>query len=126
MKKLQFLLGYIWIVQIVLWIMALFFPMFFIETVMKFWPVAPEVWYTLAMFAWRLLVFWVLMFIIAKKPEENILLIKAMIAIQVIDLISWLYYTASWIVPLAASGIALFDATIFIILLSLWKPKCKK
>lgn len=123
MTKLKILLYVIGFVQIVLGILALFFPAFFIETAMALTAMNPDMGYPLGMLASRLLVFGVGMFIVAKNPSKHLLLINGMIAIQVIDLLVGTFYTATSVVALSATAFPMFNATLFILLLSLWRPK---
>lgn len=124
MKKLKIALYVVGVLQIVLGIMALFFPTFFAQTVMELSPVHSDIGYPFGMLASRLLVFGVLMFIIARCPEKNVLLINAMIAIQAIDLLAGIFYVSTGEVALSSAAAALFNATWIMVLLSLWKPKC--
>lgn len=123
MKKLKILLYIIGIVQIILGSLALFFPAFFIKTAMGLTAITADIGYPLGMLASRLLVVGAGMFIVARNPKKYLLIIDGMIAIQVIDLVAGLFYTGTGIVALEASAFPMFNATLFIILLSLWRPK---
>jgi hypothetical protein len=80
-------------------------------------PIAPDTGYPLAMLAGRFLVYGVGMIIIAHQPVKYRVWLDGMIAIQLIDLLAGGYYTASGIVGIAESAIAMFDAALFIALL---------
>jgi hypothetical protein len=123
MKKLRIALYIIGTAQIILGMLALVAPGFFIETAMKLTATSPDMGYPLGMLASRFLVLGAGMFIIAKNPAEHLLLINGMIVIQVIDLLVGIFYTATGVVSISASGLPMFDALLFIVLLSLWKPK---
>jgi hypothetical protein len=49
-----------------------------------------------------------------------------MLFIQIIDLAAGLFYTANGTVPLAVSAFPMFNATVFIILLWVWRPKSEE
>ena len=123
MKKLKVLLYIIGVVQIILGVLALFFPAFFIEVAMGLSAMNPDMAYPLGMFASRLLVFGVGMFIVAKNPIKHILLIDGMIAVQVLDLLAGISSIATGTVAFSAAAFPMFNATLFIVLLSLWRPK---
>lgn len=123
MKKLKILIYIIGAVQIVLGVLALFFPAFFIETAMGLAAMSPDMGYPLGMLASRLLVFGVGMFIVAKNPIKHLLLIDGMIAVQILDLLAGIFYVATGVVAFSAAAFPMFNATLFIVLLSLWKPK---
>ena len=123
MKKLKVLLYGIGIAQIVLGVLSLFFPAFFIETAMKLTAVSPDMGYALGMLASRFFVFGVLLFVAAKNPPKHLLLIDAMIAVQSIDLLAGIAYTSLKIVPFSAAALPMFDAAIFIVLLTWWRPR---
>lgn len=46
-----------------------------------------------------------------------------MIFIQAVDLAVGVYYTATGVIGLELSGFPMFNATLFILLLSLWRPR---
>jgi len=123
MKKLKVLLYIIGAVQIILGILALFSPAFFIETAMALSAMNPDMGYPLGMLASRLFVFGIGMFIAAKNPIKYILLINGMIGVQIVDLLVGIFYVAMGTVAFSAAAFPMFNATLFIVLLSLWKPK---
>lgn len=122
MKKLKVLLRVIGVVQLVLGLFYLFAPMTFLSMQGHSMPEA-DIAYPLGMLAARFLAYGVGMFMIAGAPEKNLFWINNMILIQAIDLAAGIFYTATGVVTLAHSGFAMFNATLFIVLLSLWRPK---
>jgi len=125
MRKLKFLLGFIGVVQIVLGLLALFTPQFFLQTAMKLGPTSADIGYPLGMFAARLLVVGAVMFVVMRNPVKHRLWIDAMIGIQIIDLLSGLYFTATGVVNIQAAGFPMFNAALFTVLLIMWRPKTK-
>lgn len=122
MKKLKVLLVIIGIVQLILGALFLFAP----QTIMGLMGLtvpAADAGYILGMLAARFIAFGLGMFWCARDPEQNIFWINNMILIQLIDLAAGVYYTATGVVSLESSGFAMFNATVFIILLWLWRPK---
>jgi hypothetical protein len=111
MKKLKIVLYVVGFIQIVLGIMALFFPSFFIETVMELSSINNDTAYPMAMFASRLLVFGVGMFIVAKNPIKHVLLINGMIAIQLLDLAGGIFHVLAGTVLFSSAIVAMFNAT---------------
>lgn len=108
--------------QFILGALFLFAPQFFME-LQGFTPIGADVGYTLSMLAGRFLVYGVGMILIAREPVKYRVWLDGMIAIQAIDLMGGLYYTATGIVGLEISGIAMFDAALFIGLLLWIRPK---
>ncbi len=104
--------------QFILGALFLFAPQFFME-IQGFSAIGADIGYTLSMLAGRFLVYGVGMVLIAREPVKYRPWLDGMIAIQAIDLLGGLYYTGAGIVSLAVSGIAMFDAALFIALL-LW------
>ena len=80
-------------------------------------PAAPDLAYPLAMLAARFLVYGSLLLIAARNPEQNTLLLQGMMWIQIIDLAAGLYYTGNGVVSLALSGLPMFNAAVFAVLL---------
>ena len=74
------------------------------------------------MLAGRFLVYGVGMILIARNPVKYRAWLDGMIAIQAIDLLVGLYYTFTGAVGLDISGIAMFDAALFIGLLWWIRP----
>ncbi|MCB0103767.1 MAG: hypothetical protein H6635_06055 [Anaerolineales bacterium] len=120
--KLKVLLRVIGVVQLVLGAFYLFLPLQFLAMQGLSLPAADNA-YPLGMLAARFLAYGIGMFFIARDPEKNRFWINNMILIQAIDLAVGIFYTATGIVALAHSGFPMFNAALFIILLSLWRPK---
>ena len=106
MKKLQALLILIGVVQLVLGALFLFAPQMI-----------------MSMLAARFIALGIGMFWCARAPEQNLFWINNMILIQVIDLAVGIYYTTTGVVALSSSAFPMFNATLFIILLCLWRPQ---
>ena len=122
MKKLKVLLRLIGVVQIVLGLFYLFAPLSFLSMQGLSMPEA-DIAYPLGMLAARFLAYGIGMFFIANAPEKNLFWINNMILIQAVDLAVGMFYTATGVVALAHSGFPMFNASLFIILLTLWRPK---
>ena len=122
MRKLRILLRVIGIVQIVLGLGLLFAPAFFLEWMGLSVP-PTDVNYMLGMLAARFLAYGLGMFYVARAPEENIFWINNMILIQIIDLATGVFYTLNGTLSLVVSAFPMFNASVFIILLFLWRPK---
>lgn len=120
--KLKVLLRVIGVVQLVLGAFYLFLPLQFLTMQGLSLPAADNA-YPLGMLAARFLAYGIGMLVIANAPEKNSFWINNMILIQAIDLAVGIFYTATGDVALAHSGFPMFNATLFIILLSLWRPK---
>lgn len=108
--------------QFILGALFLFAPQFFME-LQGFSPIGADIGYTLSMLAGRFLVYGVGMILIAREPVKYRVWLDGMMAIQAIDLLGGLYYTFSGTVGLALSGVAMFDAALFIVLLLWVRPK---
>lgn len=104
--------------QFILGALYLFAPQFFIA-IQGMTPIGADIGYPLGMLAGRFLVYGVGMVQIAREPVKYRVWLDGMIAIQAIDLLAGLFYTATGTVTLEISGIAMFDAALFIGLL-LW------
>ena len=122
MQKLKFLLRLIGIVQLVLGLAFLFTPAYFLEWMNLSVPPS-DVNYMLGMLSARFLGYGLGMFYIASAPEKNMFWINNMILIQVIDLAIGIFYSLTGTVSLTASAFPMFNASLFIILLFLWRPK---
>lgn len=120
--KLKVLLRLIGIVQSILGAFYLFLPLQFLSMQGLSTPRADNA-YPLGMLAARFLAYGIGMFFIAREPEKNRFWINNMILIQAVDLAVGIFYTATGVVALAHSGFPMFNATLFIILLWLWRPK---
>jgi hypothetical protein len=122
MQKLKVLLRVIGVVQLVLGMAFLFAPALFLET-MGYSTPSPDLNYMFGMLAARFVAYGVAMVVIARMPERNIFWINNMLLIQIIDLAVGLFYTFTGTVSLAISAFPMFNASLFIILLFLWRPK---
>ncbi len=122
MKKMKVLLRVIGVVQLILGTLYLAMPIKFLSLMGHSLPQA-DIAYPLGMLAARFIAYGVGMFVIAQDPQKNLFWINNMILIQAIDLSVGIFYTVTGVVALAHSGFPMFNATLFIILLSLWRPK---
>ena len=120
--KLKVLLRVIGVVQLVLGLMYLFIPMQFLGMMGHSIPQA-DIAYPLGMLAARFLAYGVGMLFIAREPEKQLFWINNMILIQAVDLAVGVFYTVTGIVGLSHSAFPMFNATLFILLLTLWRPK---
>jgi hypothetical protein len=120
--KLKGLLRVIGVVQLVLGALYLFIPARFLAMQGLSTPGA-DIAYPLGMLAARFLAYGIGMLFIAREPEKQLFWINNMILIQAVDLVVGIFYTATGIVALTHSGFPMFNATLFIVLLTLWRPK---
>ena len=120
--KLKVLLRVIGVVQLVLGVMYLVMPLRFLEMMGQSVP-QPDIAYPLGMLAARFLAYGIGMLFIAREPEKHLFWINNMVLIQVLDLAVGIFYTASGIVALSHSAFPMFNASLFIILLTMWRPK---
>ncbi len=120
--KLKVLLRVIGVVQLVLGLMYLFIPMKFLGMMGHSIPQA-DIAYPLGMLAARFLAYGIGMLFIAREPEKQLFWINNMILIQAVDLAVGVFYTVTGIVGLSHSAFPMFNATLFILLLTLWRPK---
>ena len=125
MKKLQILLIYIGVVQLVLGVLFLFAPQAIMGWMGLTVPAA-DAGFILGMLAARFIAYGLGMFWVARAPQENLFWINNMILIQAIDLAVGVYYTATGVIDITSSALAMFNATLFIILLLLWRPKSNR
>ena len=119
--RLKVLLRSIGVVQLALGALYLFVPMRFLALMGHSVPPA-DLAYPLGMLAARFLAYGLGMFFIAGAPEKRLFWLNNMILIQALDLIVGLFYTATGVLSLSLSGFPMFNATLFIILLALWRP----
>jgi len=119
--KLKVSLRLIGVVQLILGALYLFLPLQFLSMQGLSTPGADNA-YPLGMLAARFLAYGIGMFFIARDPEKNRFWINNMILIQAVDLAVGIFYTATGIVALAHSGFPMFNAALFIVLLTLWRP----
>ena len=122
MQKVKILLRVIGVVQIVLGLALLFAPAYFLEWMGLSVPPS-DVNYMLGMLSARFLAYGLGMFFIARAPEQNMFWINNMILIQIVDLAVGVFYTLTGTLGLAVSAFPMFNASLFIILLLLWRPK---
>lgn len=122
MQKVKILLRVIGVVQIVLGLALLFAPAYFLEWMGLSVPPS-DVNYMLGMLSARFLAYGLGMFFIARAPEQNMFWINNMILIQIVDLAVGVFYTLTGTLGLAISAFPMFNASLFIILLLLWRPK---
>jgi len=125
MIKTMWLLRVVGVLQIILGIMYLFVPAFFLKT-MGFNVPSTDLFYPLAMLGARFIAYGIAFIVIAKNPMKFKLWIQFMVLIQIIDLSAGIFYTYSGVVTMQISGIAMFNATWIIVLCLLWMPKSKE
>lgn len=116
MKILKFVPYLIGVSQLVLGAFYLFMPLGFLA-MQGHTPVEADIGYPLSMLAARFFVYGIGMFYIARAPLQNMFWLYGMVAIQAIDLAGGLYYTGTGIVDIAHSGVAMFNATFFIVIM---------
>lgn len=122
MKKLTVLLRLIGVVQLVLGAGFLFAPAA-LTAWMGLSTTQTDINYLFGMLAARFIAYGVGMFVIAREPEKNMFWIKNMLFIQLTDLAVGLFYTINGTLALSVSAFPMFNAAVFIILLSLWGTK---
>jgi len=124
MKKMTWLLRIIGTIQITLGVLYLFAPAFMLNS-MGHSAVGEDIYYPLGMLASRFIAYGVAMIYISSNPLKYKLWAIVMIAIQALDLLGGIVYTATGVVSLELSGFAMFNASWMIVLLWLWMPKEK-
>lgn len=117
MKPLKILLCIIGISQIVLWILSLFAPHFFIETAMGLQAIPTDTAYPLGMLSARFFAYGIGIFYILKNISSSKFWILNMAFIQAFDFAVGLFYVVSGVVALSAAALPLFNAFVFCILL---------
>lgn len=122
MKKLTYLLYIVGTIQIILGLFYLFAPGFFLQNLGHSVP-KPDIYYVLGMLASRFIAYGIAFIYIAKDAAKNVLWIKFMILIQLIDLGAGIFYTSVGVVALADSALPMFNAVWISVLLYLWMPK---
>ncbi|MCB0035352.1 MAG: hypothetical protein KDE51_15075 [Anaerolineales bacterium] len=122
MQKFKILLRVIGIVQLVLGVAFLLAPAYLLMW-MGLSATPADGNYMLGMLSARFIAYGIGMFYIAQAPEKNLFWINNMILIQVVDLAVGLFYTVNSTISLSVSAFPLFNATLFIILLFLWRPR---
>ncbi len=116
MKILKFAPYLIGISQLILGALYLFMPLGFLA-MQGHSPVEADIGYPLSMLAARFIVYGVGMFYIARAPLQNMFWLYGMVAIQALDLAGGLYYTSTGVIEIANSGVAMFNATFFIVIM---------
>jgi hypothetical protein len=124
MRKVRVLLRLIGVVQIILGLLYLILPRQFLG-LQGLSIGEADIAYPLGMLAARFLAYGLGMFFIAANPVRNRFWITNMILIQVIDLAVGVFYTAAGVVSITHSAFPMFNATLFIILLWLWRPSAQ-
>lgn len=122
MDKLQYLLMTIGVIQVILGIVHLTIPARFYAAMGLTVP-PDDNHYFGGMLAARFIAYGIGMFVVARNPERHVFWIYNMIFIQVIDLVAGLIYTMRGTITLKTSLFPMFNASLFIVLLSLWAPK---
>ena len=124
MKKTTYLLYVVGTIQIILGLFYLFAPAFFLKNIGHSIP-EPDNFYVLGMLASRFIAYGIAFIYVAKTATENVLWIKFMILIQLIDLAVGIFYTMTGVVHIADSAFPMFNATWITVLLYLWMPTGK-
>jgi hypothetical protein len=122
MKKLNYLLKLIGVIQIILGLAYLFAPALFLHAMGHSIP-QPDIYYPLGMLAARFIAYGIALLVIANAPAQHMLWINFMILIQIIDLGVGVFYTATGVLPLTLSAFPMFNAAWIILLLAMWRPK---
>ncbi len=123
--KLKVVLWIIGISQLILGAAFMFFPDQFIEF-MELPAINDQTKYLLAMLAARFFAYGVGMLYATRNPEANKLWIVNMILIQVIDWLAAAYYVLVGTVDFSSVAFAMFNATVFIVLLAIFQPRSSK
>lgn len=122
MKKLQVLLVAVGLIQLVLGVAYLFFPLPFLALLGHTVP-HPDIQYPLAMLAARFIAYGLGFLVVARAPAAHAFWIGNMVLIQLIDLGAGVFYTLSGTVSLSLSWFPMFNATLIAFLLWLWRPR---
>lgn len=122
MKRLTWLLRIVGGLQILLGILYLFAPDYFLASMGHSIP-ASDIHYPLAMLAARFIAYGIALVYISSAASQHRLWIDFMVLIQGIDLAAGIFYTVTGIVPIALSGFPMFNALWIIALLLLWRPR---
>jgi hypothetical protein len=126
MNKLTILLRVVGVLQIVLGVLFLFAPAFVLNAMGHTVP-EPDIFYPLGMLSARFISYGVALIYISSEPIQHKLWIYFMILIQAIDLSAGIFYTATGVVSIELSAVAMFNASWIIILLYLFtKSEIKK
>ena len=122
MKKLSIVLGMVGVAQLVLGICLLIIPQQFAAW-MGLSPTGTDINYLFGMLAARFLAYGVGMFVVARSQESNRFWIDNMAFIQAVDLAVGLFYTLNGTLAIKVSAFPMFNASVFMLLLVLWRPK---
>ncbi|MFV1990700.1 MAG: hypothetical protein ACC652_08170 [Acidimicrobiales bacterium] len=122
MRNLKILLKVVGAIQVVLGLLYLFAPAFFLETIGHSVP-EDDIFYPLGMLAARFLGYGIAFIYISRDPLVHRLWISVMIFIQLIDLAVGVFYTATDAVALSDSFFPMFNATWIAALLYIWRPR---
>ncbi len=125
MRNLKILLKVVGAIQIVLGLLYLFAPAFFLETIGHSVP-EDDIFYPLGMLAARFLGYGIAFIYISRDPLAHRLWISIMIFIQLIDLAVGVFYTATDVVALSDSFFPMFNATWIAALLYIWRPRTEE
>lgn len=119
--KLKVLLTMVGLVQIILGMAYLFFPLALLQWMGHSQPAA-DVNYPLGMLAARFIAYGIGMFVIAHAPDRHAFWITNMVLVQLIDLGVGIVYTVSGTVSLQLSAFPMFNAALIAVLLWRWRP----
>ncbi len=120
--KLRILLRAVGVAQLVLGAAYLLAPGAF-NSWMKLSAAPHDSNYALGMLSARFIAYGIGMFVVAANPVQNRFWINNMILIQLIDLGVGVYYTFDGTLRLSSSAFPMFNASLIVVLLYLWKPK---
>lgn len=109
MRTLTAVLRLVGAIQIVLGLYYALAPGVFLEAIGHTVP-DDDVFYPLAMLASRFLAMGAAFWWISGRPHQSRTLVDVMIAIQGLDLVAGVLYTATGVVPLSLSGFPMFNA----------------
>lgn len=124
MRNLKLLCAVIGVSQLVLGLLFLLLPLEFARW-MGLSPPPADNGYLYAMLAARFLVYGVGMFIILRDPLRYRFWLDGMLMIQAIDLAGGVFYVLSGRVALASAAFPMINATLFMLLLALWRPRAE-
>lgn len=108
-------------IQIILGMAYLFFPVQFLRQMGHSMP-APDLLYPLGMLAARFIGYGIGLWIASAAPVRNLLWLRVMAGIQMVDLGVGLFYTLRGIVPWSLSAFPMFNAVWIAAFLLLWRP----